>query len=145
MWNARALLKLHAGNFWALSYHANQFCKLSRTWLKCYWFLRKRQYMRDKTHRRPAEVSLFPLLLLLPWETPDSREWRLQCRPRLVMGWVGGAAVYQVMCIRAEWLISSKLHSVSVRLFPFPPGQDVKHKLRRLSKTWKNYHHSCIR
>ena len=45
---------------------------------------------------------------------------------------VGGAAVYQVMCIRAKWLISSKLYSVSVRLFPFPPGQDVKRKLRRL-------------
>ena len=37
MWNVRTLLRLHAGNFWAHSYHANWFCKLCRTWLKCYW------------------------------------------------------------------------------------------------------------
>ena len=36
MWNAHALLRLHAANVWAHScYCANCFCKLFRTWLKC--------------------------------------------------------------------------------------------------------------
>lgn len=38
MRNARALYRLHAVNFWAhCCYRANRFCKLCRTWLKCYW------------------------------------------------------------------------------------------------------------
>jgi len=38
MRNARTLYRLHAVNFWAHGcYRANRFCKLCRTWLKCYW------------------------------------------------------------------------------------------------------------
>ena len=43
MWNACALLRLHAWNFWTHGcYRANRFCKLCHAWLKHCWLLRKR-------------------------------------------------------------------------------------------------------
>ena len=54
LWNVSALLRLHAGNFWAHSCcRVNRFCRLCRTWLKDYWLLRKRQCMRDCLVPRP--------------------------------------------------------------------------------------------
>ena len=41
-------MRLHAGNLWVHSYCMNRFNKLCRTWLKCYWLLRKRQCIHDK-------------------------------------------------------------------------------------------------
>ena len=74
MWNVRALLRPHAGNFWAHScYGADRFCKLCRTWLKRYWLVKKHQCMRDRKRigGRQESLSLFPFF---PWETSASRE-----------------------------------------------------------------------
>ena len=59
MWNVRALLRLHAGNFWAHScYRAESFSKLRRTWLKRYWLLWKRQCTRDRKRIWGRQKSL---------------------------------------------------------------------------------------
>ena len=50
MWNARAMLRLQAGNYFGLQLlsRRNRFCKLCGTWQKRYWLLRKGMHDRKR-------------------------------------------------------------------------------------------------